>query len=370
MCAPATASGEISPRSRSASGNSAVRPDNVNVLPSTLLSFQPSSPASCWGCGWRRPPAHTRGVGWPLRGDPSCHRHLDALVINCFAGAWRVEGLQEKFLLENLPLFFPIPPSLQHFIQPPTLIRLSKRSRRHPIIHSSTYPSKGYPHTCPAICLPPTLSSTLPTLHSFIHTYLFTCHPSLQSFSLSSLLRYPSIHPSLHSCLVSSSSILSSLPCLIYPFILSSLPLFVHPFILPSITSLHSFVPTSLHSCFHHPSIHSSIHPTLHYIIPPSIHPSFPPSICSLVHLFLHYIPSCLCSFMPTSIHSSFHPLPFIHAFTLPSLHSSSFHSFVVPSLSVFLHPFLPPFMYHSRPHLLPFLSSFLLSGKYSAGTS
>lgn len=306
MCAPATASGEISPRSRSASGNSAVRPDNVNVLPSTLLSFQPSSPASCWGCGWRRPPAHTRGVGWPLRGDPSCHRHLDALVINCFAGAWRVEGLQEKFLLENLPLFFPIPPSLQHFIQPPTLIRLSKRSRRHPIIHSSTYPSKGYPHTCPAICLPPTLSSTLPTLHSFIHTYLFTCHPSLQSFSLSSLLRYPSIHPSLHSCLVSSSSILSSLPCLIYPFILPSLPPFVHWFIFSSITSL----PASVHSClplFIHLFIpfHSFMHsPYLPFIHPPSIPSSFLPSPYSFILFSLRscttHAPICFPSSLPS----------------------------------------------------------------------
>lgn len=200
MCAPTAASGEISPRSRSASGNSAVRPDNVNILPSTLLSFQPLSPTSCWGCGWRRPPAHTRGVGWPLRGDPSCHRHLDALVINCFAGAWRVEGLQEKFLLENLPLFFPIPPSLQHFVQPPTL------SFIYPNVHGDTQSSillLIHPRAIHILVQPsashlPFHPLFPPSIHSFIPTSSPVIPPSSHSAFHPSFVIHPFTPPSIH----------------------------------------------------------------------------------------------------------------------------------------------------------------------------
>lgn len=147
-------------------------------------------------------------------------------------------------------------------------------------------------------------------MHPYMHSFM---HPSIHA----SIYLHPSMHPS------------------IYPYIHES----IHPSMYPY---MHSFMHLSNHISMH-PSMHLSFHPCIHSCIPLYIHPDIDGSIQpsmhpGIYHLFSH---SCICPYS-TYIDSSRHPLwihPSMHWFSYQCI-----HLFIHASIQKTMHPFVCPF--------------------------
>lgn len=176
-----------------------------------------------------------------------------------------------------------------------------------------------------SICISLNLSIQLfiSPINLSIHLFIFSSiHPTYTHLSIC-VPTYPSLHPSIHPCVICLSICLFTCGSIHPSASHQSIHVYVYLSICPSVyhlsiyvstcPSIHLFINSSIHPYTHYSSTYSTIYPPTHLSMYLCIHPL----TYSLIHLFIHP------PIIQPHIHLSIHPsicssmYPFIH----PSTH-------------------------------------------------